>query len=398
MTYTPWLKTEIIVTQADQLSWTLDSTKLYRIDWMIDMWSIEITVPEWGLFLEWVWQFTSALYSTANNHTLFKTSTYSWDVDMRKLTTYTTWTGSKILDLDNQWNWSTFELDAVNIWTFAVETTSIWKLSNYRQLRTNNVAFIRVADWLTFSWTWLWWFRIAQTIALNIPANTTLFKEWTLLDFQWSSFTDMNSLSIDDTAVVFDFQNSNFSADSWFLANSFRTNINSNSIPNLTTSSTKTFFTDCRGVKNTRIWCQMVFSSQATTVIPWANTPVKANGTTTTQNEIWMNQTGNNEITYNSTLETDVEIFCDVTIDWWSNDDIRVIIRKWDNNLSSYTDVSSSLKNINNVIWWSDVAYYNFFWYTELNLNDRIEIWLENTSDWTDVTLLVDGKLNINAR
>ena len=124
------------------------------------------------------------------------------------------------------------------------------------------------------------------------------------------------------------------------------------------------------------------------------NTPTKALGATVTVDNTWFTQTANNEITYNSTLSNDLRISTSITIDGGPNDEIRLIVRKWDDSTSSYIDTRSSVRAVNNLVGGRDVVTFNMtIRMNNMLLNDRVEIWLENLSDNTDVTVLTGSEI-----
>ena len=92
----------IVVKTASDLSWTLDSTKLYLIDWVIDMWTTQITIPQWGLQLWGNWFNISKLISSEDSYTMFIDDwVYSWDFLFEELSIEVTGNFSKVFDLDN---------------------------------------------------------------------------------------------------------------------------------------------------------------------------------------------------------------------------------------------------------------------------------------------------------
>ena len=396
MTFTPGLRTEIIVITAGQLEGALRSDVVYRIDGAIDLGSIEIEVPEGGLFLRGLDYFTSFIYSTEDNHTMFKIKNgdvYSGNFKLSDVSLYSSGVGSKIFDLDNNQNNGAIEFNSCNLGDFVDTTTSLGNLSNYRQFRTNDCGIFRVQDGLTFSGTWAGGFRINDTIVLAQAANSTLFKEGVGLIFSGRCISDINAASVDPTTITFDFVENNFILDGGFqLAGA---SFAPNSSISVTTDETsiKAFFTDCVEIRNTRAGYQMDWVTDIVTPLT-LNTPTKALGTTTTINNTWFTQTGDNEVTYNSSLSKDLWISTNVTIDGEPNDEIRFIIRRWDNSLSSYEDIRSKVRAINNLQGGRDVVTFSFTTrLDDISQNDRIEIWLENTTDNSDVTVLTDSEI-----
>jgi len=387
------------VKQASDLQGVLDSNKIYVVDGKIDMGSIEIEVPSGGLFIEGFDYFVSCLYSSEDNHTMFKNSTgqAAGNFKLGNISIYSSGNNSKIFELDNQLNFGAIEFNSVNIGDFSVLTTEIGQLNQYRQFRTNDCAFIRIGDGLNFGGVWAGGFRITDTILLAIPANTSVFKEGVNLNFLGSSLSDLNAVSIDNTTIVFDFQDSNFSMDEGFSMNGARFNISSNPVPNMTLSSTKRNFSNCTGVTNTFEGAKWELTTQQETGLT-LNTLTKLEGVTTYSNLVYFGTNGNNSIVYNSSIIKDYVVSGQLVIDGGANDDIEIIVRKWNNLTSSYTDESVFLRRISNIVGGLDIAYFNPYTNVSLNINDRIEIWVRNITDNTNVTLLEGSFINIISR
>lgn len=385
MSYNEDLNTQIVVTSASQLAGTLRSDVVYFIDGQIDLWSVEITVPEEWLFLRWLDYFISGLYTTAPWHTMFKTATYSGNIKMSNLYFWSSGTGSKIFDLDNAWNSGAIEFQSVNLWDFGGATTSLWEIANYRQIRTNDAWFFRIQDWLALSGTWAWGFRFSDTISLAWLAGSTLFKEWAGLTFAGRSISDINAGSLDPTITVFEFQESNFLTDGGFQLNgaSFASQ---SAVPNISQWSTKALFKENVGIKNTNIGASMSWDTSPVVTFSAVNTPVKVWGTTITTNNDWFTQTANNTLTCNTPLTNNYNINLNVEIRGSAGNLATLYLRKWDDSAGSYVTIKSVQREIVNVIVSSDPAFFNFQETVELSQNDRIEIWIENNTNTNSIT------------
>lgn len=389
----------VIVKQASDLSGTLDSSKIYLIDGFIDMGAISIEVPAGGLFIQGLDYFVSGLFSSTDNHTLFVTPSggFAGNFKMSRCTLYTSGVNSKIFDLDNQGNFGSIEFQSVNIGDFSVQTTEVGGLTAYRQFRTDDCAFIRIGDGLTFSGTWAGGFRIGDSIMLSIPAGVTLFKEGTSLDFVGSSISDMNAISIDNTTTVFDFQESNFTRDEGFNLNGARFNLNSDPVPNMSLSSTKRYFRDCSGVENTYAGARWEITTQVVTPLT-QGVLVKALGTTTYEDLVHYSQTADNAPIYDSTIEKDFVITGQLIVDGGANDEIDLVLRQWDDSVGAYINIRTFTRNISNIVGGLDIAYFDPYATVRMDINDRIEVWIRNNTDGTDAALVAGSFIAINVR
>lgn len=394
-----FLDNEIPVRTASDFPVPVDPTKLYVIDTdNLDMGNTPIVIGSGGFFYRGSDYFISTIFSTADNYTMFvnESGQLAGNVRGRNVEHYVSGLNSRIFGLDNQENFGSIEFNSCNFGRFASETPSLGELSNYRQFRTNDCGFFRLAEGLTFSGTWAGGFRIVDTILLSIPANTEVFKEGTNLIFNGSSFSDLNAVGVDDTANVFTFTENNFSLDEGFITDNIRFNINSTPIPFADLSSTRFKFRG-RGIKNTFPGGRWETTTQVVTPLT-QNVAAKALGTTTYDDLVHFSGVNNNEFTYDSTIEKDFIITGQIVVDGGANDSVDVIIRKWNNVLSQYEDIRTFTRNISNVLGGLDIAYFDPYAPVTLNLNDRVEVWLRNTSSGTDATVLDGSFLAINVR
>jgi len=377
----------------------IDSTVIYIIDGKIDMGTTQIEVPSGGIFIKGLDYFVSSLFSSSNNTTLFvnKSGENAGNVRISGVELYTTGSNSKIFDLDNQGNFSAIELQSVNIGRFASQQDEVGSLSNYRQFRTNDCALIRVLEGITFNGVWQGGFRIGDSILLSIPSNANLFKEGISLVFQGSSFTDLNAISIDDTAKVFDFQESNFLLDEGFKIDGARFNINSNPIPNLSEKSTKAYFRG-RGILNTFPGGGWEMTNDVVTSLAANDPPIKMNGVTTYSNLVHFESNGDNSIRYMSTITKSFKISGQLIVEGGANDEIEISIVK--NNIVNLTTetIKTFIRRINNSVGGFDVAYFNVESITDIEKDDDIEIHGRNLTDGTNATIENGSFINISVR
>jgi hypothetical protein len=280
----------VIVKTAADLAGTLDSTKLYMVDGTIDMGSQSIEVPAGGLSIAGLngARDPFGLTSSANNYTMFTSPSggYSGELVMESMTITTSGTGSKVFDLDNDGNSNAIDITGLNF----VNCTSLGELTAYRQLLLNNIGFISISDGLTFSGAWTG-LAVTTSIAINFPA-ATLFKEGTSFTIN-NIRSDINFLSVNSSAVLFDFDEANITSKGGLSLNNVRTTA-TNALPNITGASSYARFRNCSGIENTYVGGQWSISSAAATVISTISVPVKIAGTTSYSDLQWFTQSTNN--------------------------------------------------------------------------------------------------------
>lgn len=386
----------VIVKQASDMAGDLDSSKLYIIDGVVDMGTQTIAVPEGGLNIMGLGFGVSKLTSTENNYTMFVDPlTFPGDLFLTDLDINVSGTNSKVFDLDNQENFDAVECNTVNF----VACTSLGTLSNYRQILKRNVAYIACQDGLEFVGPWAGGAAIVTTIAISLPANMTLFKAGAGLVFSGRVFSDMNALLVNDTTTVFDFAEANFANDGSFELSGFRGKLTSDPVPNISGSSTKARFRNCSGVRNTYIGGEWELTTEVTTDITAVDTPVKVAGTTTANELAWFTMSASNRMEWDTDLQAEVRAEFFGSFTGSNNNQVRVIIRKWDNNLAAFEDLKSSLITLNGGLLGTRAENVSMFALAVMkNKGDYLELWIENTTGANDVTLGLGATFSVSER
>lgn len=381
----------VIVKSAKDLV-DIDSSKNYMIDGEIDMGDQSIEVPETGISISGLngARDTSILSSSEDNFTMFTSPSggYSGNVVMESMTVQVTGTNSKAFDLDNDGNNNALDIVGVNF----TSCTSLGDLTDYRQLLMDNIGFIFIGNGLTFNGTWTG-IRVTTAIVVVFPAST-LFSAG--VGFTVGNvLSDINFLSVNSASVLFDFSPSNIVDNGGFRLDEVRT-IALDPLPNILGSSVKARFNNCVGFRNTYVGGQWSLTTETETTIVASNTPVKLSGTTTYVDLDHFTGDNNNEFSYIGTQEIEVEIKGTVSVSGGNNDQINLIIRRWDDSASAYVDVSESGVVTMNAAGRGEGI--SLLGYTTMNTNDRIELWAENQTDTSNMTLKLGGLFGVSER
>lgn len=386
----------IIVKQASDLI-NIDSSKNYMIDGSINMGSQTIEVPIGGISIAGLngGRDTSILYSNENNYIMFTSpsGSYSGNVVIESCTIELDGTNSQVFDLDNDGNGNALDITNVNFGQAPTSTLSMGELTDYRQLLMNGCGFIFIDDGLTFSGTWTG-ITVVTSIAVFFPAGVKLFKEGTGFTVD-NVRSDINFRSVQPTSVLFDFDETNILSDGGFDLNDVRTTA-TDAIPNITGASVKSRFSGCIGIRNTYVGGRWTISTEATTTIAGANTPVKMAGTTTYADLQHFTGGTSNAFTYISDQPIEVEIKGTLSFSGGNNDQIRVVIRQWDDSVSGYMDVGETAPVTMGSAGRSEGV--SILGYAHMEENDRIEIWVENQTDSGNITGLLGGLVSIVER
>tara|TARA_R110000851_G_scaffold246062_1_gene398778 strand:- start:17618 stop:18934 length:1317 start_codon:yes stop_codon:yes gene_type:complete len=389
----------VIVKEASDLSGTLSDSVSYIIDGMIDMGSTQIKVPVGGLNIDGQNFDNSQLFSSADNYTMFvkeDAAAYAGYLRCASVSFNVTGTDSKLLDLDNAENFNSAEFEFCNFGSFASSMTSIGVVSNYRTLRFDGCGFIGLLDGVEFGGNMAGGIVVTDSIALSLPAMTFL-KEGTSLVVSGDSRNEMNFNSVDAAAVCCDFQPSNITNDGSFVFNNFRTTA-TNAVPNLPVTSTKNVRTSCQGIENTYAGGQWDLTVAATTTIAAVDTAVKLAGTTVYSDLVFFSNITDNSFVCDSDKGIEYAINGSVVLDGNAGDFLKLIVRHWDDSTSSYVDLRSFSREVVNGTGGSDFASISYRANALLDVNDRIELWVENNSGTSNVTAQVGSYMNIDER
>ncbi len=389
---------QVIIRNATQLAGPvpLNSTKEYFIDGDIDMGSISIIFPQGGLMFKGLGFGVSQFKSSESNYTLFiDDGVFSGDLFINGLDIEVTGTGSKVFDLDNAENSNAVEFINTNF----TNCTSLGNLKDYRQLLTNNVAFIDIKDGLTFDGTWSGGAAILTTIMLNIGAGVTIFKQGDSLSFEGSFRSDLNALSISSTTVLFDFVADDFVQDGAFSLTNVRVNPASNAVPNISPADQKSRFRNCSGIDNTFVGAAYTLTTAVSTGTLVDGTLVKMPGATTYSDEFWFSNSVDNASIYDSTLPGEVEVNFNLSFTGTANKELAVQVRQFDSSASAYVNIGPEYKaTTNGGPAGTRAENVSGFAYATLNEDDRVEVWIKAVGSTNAITPSVGGSVIIKER
>ncbi len=384
----------VVVNDASDLS-AIDASKLYLIDGAIDVCDVDIVFPTGGASIAGLngARDVSKLYCADDDYTMFNSpiGSYSGDVVFESITFEASGANSKIFDLDNDENSNAIEMMGVNF----TNTTSLGSLTDYRQLLMNNVGFIFIDDGLTFNGNWAG-AAILTSIAIGFP-DATLFKEGANLVFSGSVRSNINFLSTDPNSILFDFDEDNILSDGGFSLENVRTNA-TNPLPNISGSSVKARFKECEGIRDTYIGGQFEITTEAITDITAVDTPVKLAGVTTYDDLQHFEGNNSNEFLYVSDQLIEITAQANVAISGGNNDQVNVFFRHWDDSASTFIDLAKSKATLNGGLLGTRAENISVLGLAIIEENDRIELWVENITDSSDVTALLNSFAYIKER
>jgi len=207
--------------------------------------------------------------------------------------------------------------------------------------------------------------------------------------------------TVESGDVAFDFDFDNFLIDQGFQVQGARIDGDGAMLSAFTGStdntaaekSRKSNFSNNVGSisKNSRIgglWtCTVEVSTPLTSGVA-----AKILGTTVYEDMQHLSNTTDNAFVAADTNVIMYELDGEITLDAPSNVDMTMTVRKWDDSLGSYTDIATILKRVPNFQGGTDlVTFRPFVPELELSEDDRIELWITNSSNSQDVTMLISS-------
>jgi hypothetical protein len=381
------------VTSAADLSGTLDSTKEYFIDGVIDMGSQSIEVPAGGLYLSGYNFDTSKLISTVAGYTMFKSPVGgSGNILGRDLTFTVSGAGSSLWSITGASGNEAIEFDKVNF----NDCTSLGFIDDYRQYLEVGTGRFGGTPALEFRGAWNG-ARISTSIVRGISGLSALFKTGLGLTFSGRFITDINC-DLPATGALTDLGESNILNDeSMVLQGAFITRsgvINPNDTgitPNISADSVKSNWDSNTGVANTNKYIKSILSAQVETVISAIDTYTPLLGTFTVEKSVHFAQPSNGEFQC-LTGVGDYLITGDFAIQGTANDviDIRVT-KSTDGGLTYPTELNHISRTVNNLVGPNDVAFFPLNFIANLAKGDRVRVEVENKTSSDNITARQDS-------
>lgn len=397
----PHLGNRIIVTQANvaiTLGSVIDPTKEYFLDGIIDVGATQITVPIEGINIKGYNFDLSGLVSTEDNYTMFISETLligSGDILGSDFYITTSGVNSKVYEIYDSNGLHAIELNNINY----IDCTSLGDIHGYRQSLEIGTGRFGGSPSLTLHGTWSGGLRISTSITRDVSDTTAepIFKEGTSLVINGRFITDMN-VDLGDLQAFIDFSPSVFVNNESFIINSAyitRTGVldssDVNIIPNITSSSVKSFWSNNSGIENTTKYLKASVTTEVETVISAVDTYYDLLGTYLVNSESHLSMPTNG-IFKALSGSGKYRIAGSLTIVGTANNvvDIRVV-KSTDNGVSFPTVVNHVSRVINNLSGGRDVAFFVLDFLTLLNENDLVKLQVENRTGTGNVSGEVDN-------
>lgn len=400
------LDNRIIVNQLNKdttLGGTIDSTKEYFLDGVIDMGTTQITVPPTGITIKGFSFDVSGLTSSEDNYTMFISESIaigSGNVLGLDYFISVTGAGSKVYEIYDATGFNAFEFQRINY----IDCTSLGDIYDYRQGLESGTGRFGGSPSLTLHGLWRGGFRITTSIVRSLSGLMTapLFKEGTLFQMNSRFLTDINC-DLPTLASFTDFRPVNFPNESTIqfkgvimTRDGVADSNDSNITPNLVASGVCCDWDNNIGMNNTFVGGTLKITSEAETVITTQNSGFDINGTWSTVDLQHFDSPNSGELRHIGTDPKDFRVSFDLVIDGQQSDVITIALVKLD-GVSPSVEYSQT-RVINNLQGGRDVAYFNGTFNVRMNQNDSL-IWeVINTTSTNNVTAEIDSQWIVEER
>lgn len=397
------LSNRVVVTEAADLAGTLDPTKEYFIDGIVNMGSQSIEVPQGGLNLTGYNFDISKLTSSAAGYTMFTSpASGSGNLLGKDYALEVSGAGSQVYNLTSDTGFEAFEFSRINY----NDCESLGTIANYRQGLEVGTGRFGGKPELTLAGTWVGGYFIDTSIVRSLDDGAySLFKAGAGFTMA-SRFRSNMNLDLPASASFFDFAPSNFinpstlqimgaivTRDGAFDAT------DSNITPNITESALVSDWTGNNGMPNTFEGGSIGVTTEVATTINTIGVFEDLDATLWTALDLqhFDNPSGN-QLRHLGNTPREYKVIANFTLESASNDVVVLRISKFDSSAASNSVILDQSRQVNALVGGRDVAFYNVNINVVLDQNDFIFIEVTNQTATNAVTAEVDSYMTVEDR
>lgn len=399
------LANQIIVTQANAiaiLGGTIDSTKEYFLDGIIDMGVTSIEVPAGGINIKGFDFNVSKLTSSEDNYTMFTSPIGgSGDVLGSDYAIEVTGLNSKVYDIVDSNGFHAFEFSRVNY----NDCSALGVIDSYRQgLETGTGRFGGKPE-LELKGAWLGGYFIDTSIVRSlVDGSYSLFKSG--VGFVMNSrFRSNQNIDLNTNVSFFDFTPVNFpnpstvQLDACLISRNGVFDVSDPLIiPNITQKDVESTWKNNIGIVNTYVGGLIVITVEVVTIISIVSTWYTLLGTWLASGLHHFDSPANGQLRHIGTNTIEFKYSGSVIIEGSANDDISVKLVRWNDDLSTFTDIAMQSRQINNLVGGRNVAVFTAAGNLVMNQNDYVFLQIRNNTGIGNLTAEIDSFFTIEER
>ena len=373
---------------------SIDSTKIYFIDGIVDMTGVSVEVPSTGINLAGHSFDISKLVCADNSYTMFTSpvggsgnmlgSDYSIEV---------TGAGSQVYNVKSATGFEAFEFSRINY----NDCTSLGTIDNYRQGLEVGTGRFGGSPSLTLKGAWIGGYRITTSIVRNLAGTMTepLFKAGTGFSMGSRFLTDINC-DLPTLAPFCDFSASNFPnpgtvqvQEAIFTRDGVLNAEDTNIFTNLTPSDLPCYWKRNNGLGNTYV-------GGTTSVVVEGATNITVQGQYEQLNAgAWLGTglehftaTADGRLQHDGVSPREFEITYNLILESTANNDLYIKLYKYDFATTSEValDYTIQKRQVNNLVGGRNVAFFVGTIGATLDKGDQIFIKVMNNSSTANIT------------
>ena len=352
-----------IVVQTASDFGVIDSSKVYKLDGIIDMGSTSITVPPTGITIIGDSFDASGLTSSADNYTMFVSESIpigSGNVLGTDFSITTSGNNSKVYELYDATGFNAIEMNRVNY----NDCTSLGDLYDYRQGLESGTGRFGGSPSLTLHGLWAGGFRITSSIVRLMSDTTTepLFKSGTLFQMNSRFLTDINC-DLGTLQPLLDFSPVDFPNPSTLQLKGCEITRDgvydaedSNLTPNIDQTNLSCQWNGNNGLRNTFVGGEGELTTEIETVIATQNVSVPILGTQTMTDLQHFDSPANGQLRFNGNSPSEYSVTWDFILDGVQNSEYCLELIRDRNGVEEI--IHQQIRTINNLQGGRDVAYF----------------------------------------
>jgi hypothetical protein len=368
----------VLVTVAADLAGTLDSTKEYFLDGIVDMGSQSIEVPTGGLAINGYSTKVSKLISTEASYTLFTSPAGgSGDVNLRDTEIKITGTGSQVYNLVADTSAETIETVRITY----QDCSSLGTVDNYSQILETSTIRDGGKPEFTLAGAWSGGYKIVTSVVRNlVNADYSVFKAGAAFVMASRFVTDMN-IDLPALANFADFAQANFTIPSalqltncQFTRDGVQDGTDTNILPNITAAALASAWHDNVGLPDTYEGGQATLTTEAATTTDVDGVYKDLLGTYTFSDLAHFDSSGQGQLRNIGVSPQEYQVKGQFIIASTLAAVVGIRLAIWDDSASTYSYTLPQYRTINNQIGGVDVAYFTYFANISLNKDDFVKV------------------------
>jgi hypothetical protein len=369
----------------------LDSAKVYVVDGNINMTGHTVVVPAGGLQLRGLGFIVSSLFTTDNGTQLFTSPVGgSGDIFAQEMAFSTSGAGSSVFaltDSDGSHSAAFFRLNFDGC-------SSLGYFDGYRQGLEENTGRFGSTPGLEFRGTWLGGYTIQTSIVRGVSDTVfSLFKCAVGQTFASRFGTNTNAV-LPANVTAFEMAEANFTGDG-LLQVSLATFAGPGAVfAGLSASNKKVRVTSSVGTENTYVGAFWKVATSVATTFTLVNTSVLMAGITAATDLVWFSQPGNNNTTYLSTLTARMVGTFNGSFIGGNNKQFTLAFRRWDSSAGVYSVLATTQFTTGGTGKFESVMFFSPR--IDVDVNDRVEIWIANNTDTSSITASTETQFNLH--